>query len=69
MSFLKKDYDFFDDIKALVPWLTPREASVALNDVESNLFENHPEYLDLSEDEQNAIVVKEFKQSRYVQRH
>jgi hypothetical protein len=61
--------DFFEKIKSIVPWMTPREASVALNDVEFSLFAAHPEYLDLPEDQQNVIVIQEFLKSHYVRRH
>lgn len=61
--------NFFDTIKAMVPWLTPRQASILLNDFENALFNNNPEYLELPETEQNAIVIREFKKSHHVRRH
>ena len=62
--------DFFEQIKALVPWLSPREASDALGEVEVQLFDQYPEYLELlNEAQQNAKVIEAFKRSHHVIRH
>lgn len=71
----------FDDILTLVPWLSPREASDALNDIESQFFEAHPEHLcgeeifDMTAEElkalekkQDEFIMMEFKASVYIRR-
>ena len=61
--------DFFDSIRAMVPWLSAREASDAFNEVEIALFDAHPEYLELPETEQNELVLQAFRKSLHVIRH
>ena len=64
----KSNPDFFDAIHALVPWMTRREASDALNEFESQLFIQNPDWLQYPEEVQNAMVVHRFKQSKWVRR-
>lgn len=61
--------DFFDRIKAMVPHLTPIEASELLNNFEVALIDKTPGFLELSGDEQNAIVLREFQKSSHAKIH
>lgn len=67
-TYKSQNMNFFETIKEIVPWMTPREASEKLNRFEVELFNRHPEYLELSEKSQNAIVIREFRKSPYAQR-
>lgn len=61
--------DFIAALAALAPWLSERELSDAFNEVDKAVFDEHPEYLELPEKERNAIAIRAFKKSRFVNRH
>ncbi len=49
--------NWFPDLHArYAPNMTPQAFSVILNDIEIQLFNKHPEYLELPEKEQNIKV-------------
>ncbi len=72
---------YFDEIKALVPWLTDIEASKLLNDFEDDFFSKNPalspdDILSLTaaelkqlEEKQNSAIIKAFKTSPHVRRN
>lgn len=73
--------EFFDAIRALVPWLTAREVRDALAEVEIQFFKKHPEELRMEEmlsmpyeevkkveERQNRLIMEAFMNSRWVRR-
>lgn len=70
--------EFFDEIRALVSWLTSKETRDALAEVEIAFFEKHPEELRMEEmlsmpyeevkkveQRQNMLILEEFKRSHH----
>lgn len=58
--------DFFENMRLRYsPKMTLREFSDAINDVEAELFNEHPEYLELDESSQNRHVEQAYRESVY----
>lgn len=73
--------EFFDEIQALVPWLTGKETRDALAEVEIQFFKKHPEELRMEEmlsmpyeevkkveERQNMLIFEAFRNSRWMRR-
>jgi len=59
--------DFYDVLKAKYSAnMTKMEFSLAINDIENELFSHNPELLMLTEAEQNDKVEQAYKRSWYV---
>ncbi len=59
--------DFFENMRLRYsPKMSPMEFSLAINDVENELFNGNPDLLMLTETEQNRHVEEAYRRSGYV---